>query len=785
MTKPQAKLASSAVESAVETPVVDPTNCDREPIHTPGSIQPHGILFVLQEPDLKIVQVSSNTLGCLGIAPAELLERPLCELLNAAAIHAIRQCLAGDFEYVNPLSIDLKLANGERAPYGIAHRSGELAILEIELGQSEPNPSAITYFDFYRQVKAPIDALQTESTFDRLTDRLVENIRQISGFDRVMIYRFDVTGAGDVIAEARADDLEPYLGLRYPASDIPLPARHLYTLNRIRLIPDATYTPVELVPALNPMTLAPVDLSWSVLRSISPMHLEYMHNMGVRASMSISLVRDRQLWGLIACHHREPKIVPYFLRTVCEFIGQMAAFELTGRADLQDRDYQIEIDALKAAFFESISQQTDVSIALTQSPTDLLNLVGATGVAIAIQGEFTCMGTTPSPEQLAPLLDWLAPRLQVDGIFQTISLAQAYPDAIAYSNLASGLLAMMVSQAQDFYILWFRPEVSQTVTWGGNPHKQATIAVAGEIRLSPRTSFSAWQEIVRNTALPWKPSEYTAAIELQSAIINVALRHAAELSQLNMELERSNIDLDSFAYVASHDLKEPLRGIHNYSNFLIEDYGDILDADGVAKLETLIRLTRRMEYLIDSLLHYSRLGRAELNSRQIDLNLLVQEVVELFKITASDKLQIDIEPLPTIWGDRTQLSELFTNLISNALKYNNNPIAKIDIGALTPQLAQHYSRAHPQLDLRDAPYIFYVRDNGIGIEQIHLEDIFRIFKRLHVRDEYGGGTGAGLTIAQKIVERHGGKIWVDSTPNVGSTFYFSLRSTPAKKMAVE
>ena len=750
------------------------TNCDREPIHIPGYIQPHGVLFVLKEPDLTIVRVSANTASWLGRAPADLLGQPIGEILNAAEIHAIHRCLAGDFEHVNPLRVRLDTPSGKIDAYSIVHRSGDEIVLEIELGYAEPIGENTTYFDFYRQVKAPIAALQGDVSFDELCTQLVESVRQLTGFDRVMLYRFEPSGDGNVIAEARDPDLEPYLGLHYPASDIPQQARHLYTINRLRLVPDATYTPVPLLPQLDPLTQTPLDLSHSVLRNISPMHTEYMQNMGVRASMSISLVRDRQLWGLIACHHRTPKLLSYFLRTVCEFIGQMAAFELTAKADLQDRDYQIEIDTLKTAFFKSISQQTDVLTALTQSPTDLLNLVGATGAAIAIKGELTLLGETPSPDRLTTLLDAIVPRLEAEGVFQTICLAEDHPAATTYSDSASGLLAVQVSKAQHFYILWFRPEVYQTMSWGGDPTKPILVGENGELRLSPRKSFSTWQETVWQTSLPWKTSEYTAALELKSAIINVALRHAAELDHLNVELERSNIDLDSFAYVASHDLKEPLRGIHNYSSFLMEDYGEILDSDGVSKLQTLIRLTRRMEHLIDSLLHYSRLGRSEIDLHQIDLNLLVPEVIELFTITSGNTLEITVHPLPSIWGDRTQMSELLTNLVSNAIKYNHQPIVKIEIGVLAPEIARQKYRDRLHHDLDDLAHLIYVRDNGIGIEQMHLEDVFRIFKRLHVRDEYGGGTGAGLTIAQKIVDRHGGKIWIESEVDRGSTFYFTL-----------
>jgi len=757
---------------------VDVTDYDLEPIHTTGYIQPHGILFALHEPALTIVQVSENTYEWLGLKPEEYLNQPLSCLLSENEIYTVRQCLAGDFNHVNPLRLELNTPHGKIVAYSVVYRTGVIAILEIEFGQRTPDQANLserddlTYFDFYRQIKAPIEALQKAKNFDELCTQLVTNVRHINGFDRVMIYRFSPSGDGEVIAEAVRPDLVPYLGLHYPASDLTTQVRHLLTLNHLRFLPDIKYIPVALVPKLNPITQAPLDLSWSALRSVSPCHVEYMQNMGVRASMTISLMRDRQLWGLIACHHSEPKLIPYFQRTVCEFFGQMAAFEINAKEELEDRDYQIELNTLKTSFFKSISQQSNVLTALTQSPTDLLNLVGATGAAISFKDRFVVLGKTPSQDVLKPLIANLISRLQTDDIVQSICLAKDYPDAESYCDVASGLLAMAIASTENFYILWFRPEVSQTVTWCGNPNQPEMVDDNDEVRPSPRQSFAAWQENVRYTALPWKLCEYEAALELRNAIIHVALRHAAELSKLNIELERSNIDLDSFAYVASHDLKEPLRGIHNYSSFLMEDYGEILDAKGVSKLQTLTHLTRRMELLIDSLLHYSQLGRSELANLPIDLNVLAQEVRDLFKITSGDSLDIIINPLPTIVGDRSQISELLTNLVSNAIKYNENPFKKIEIGCLDSETAQELRRERPQLDIQSGSQIIYVRDNGIGIDRSHFDVVFQIFKRLHARDEYGGGTGAGLMIVKKIVDRHGGKIWIESTLGHGTTFYF-------------
>lgn len=295
--------------------------------------------------------------------------------------------------------------------------------------------------------------------------------------------------------------------------------------------------------------------------------------------------------------------------------------------------------------------------------------------------------------------------------------------------------------------------------------------------MSPRKSFDKWQETVRLKSLPWKSCEVEAALELRSSIISVVLRKADELAQVNKELFRSNVELDSFAYIASHDLKEPLRGIYNYSSFLIEDYGQSLDSEGVDKLNTLMRLTHRMEDLINSLLHYSRLGRAELQVHSVDLNQLVTGVLDVLRVSERDKqVQFNIpRPLPTVNCDRTQVSELFTNLISNGIKYNQKPEKIIEIGYITPQENPKIIKTPENLPNSDLPIVFYVRDNGIGIRKKHLESIFRIFKRLHGQNKYGGGTGAGLTIAKKIVERHGGEIWVESIYREGSTFYFTLQ----------
>lgn len=760
---------------------VNLTNCDREPIHIPGSIQPHGVLLVLTEPDLQIRQVSNNSQAILGLSPGQLCDRPLANLLLPEPIDKIRDHLERGFDPINPLPLQIVTSDGKTLSFkGIVHKapSGEL-ILELEpQGAIEIEDP----FECHRQMKHLLTQLQQVRSLPELCDLIVREIRQITGFDRVMLYRFNPrSGDGEVIAEDKCPELEPYLGLHYPDSDIPKQAKALYRVNWLRLIPDVNYQPVCLFP--EGWEAGPLDMSYSVLRSVSPIHIEYLQNMGVAASMSISLIHEQQLWGLIACHHQTPKFVPYEIRLFCECLGQLISTTLPNKQTSESLDYQLSLKStrehlvhqlMKAWETQLIESSADdiplqkllLSRVLMADSESLLHLTGAQGVAVCEGEEIALMGQTPTSEEIKQLLDGLGKQL-TDEPWVTETLGQVYPAAQEFQGLPCGLLAIAISQLTHDYILWFRPEVVQTVTWAGNPHKPKRVEADGTVTLSPRTSFEAWQELVRGQSTPWLECEIQGAIQLRQAIVDIILRQAQELAKINQELERSNTDLDSFTYIASHDLKEPLRGIHNYATFLLEDYASILPAEGTDKLETLVRLTKRMTTLIDSLLKFSRLGRQELQMKVIHLDELLAEIQEIFQMHSPTGQHIEIlSPLPTVWGDRLLVEEIFMNLISNAFKYNDREEKIAQVG--------FYATGEP------GQVILYVRDNGIGIRQKHLDSIFRIFKRLHPPGKYGGGTGAGLTIVQKIIERHGGKIWVKSAYREGSTFLFTLPTQPVK-----
>ncbi|MGM3308739.1 ATP-binding protein [Anabaena sp. WFMT] len=737
---------------------IDLTSCEKEAIHTPGLIQPHGVILSFKKPELTILQISDNTFNILGIQPDKLLNQNLNQLLEPEQINLLLDSLEQEnLEFGNPLEFNIRVNQKNVYFDGIVHRYQENFILELEPTLSEKSNK---FFKFYPLIKLAISKLRGAATVTQLSRVIAQEIKRITDFDRVMVYKFDDNWNGVVITEEKSENLTSYLGLHYPASDIPPQARQLYIQNWLRLIPDINYQPAVIIPTNNPLNQQPLDLSNAVLRSVSPLHIEYLQNMGVIASMSISIIKNKKLWGLIACHHQSPKYLPYEIRHVCEFLGQMTSLELGAKEDSEDTGYKLQLKSIQSKLVEYMSAEKKFIQGLINHQPNLLNLVDAEGAAVYFDGEYITVGKTPEIQEIHNLVTWITKNLH-DEIFYTDGLSQVYPAAEKFGNIASGLMVISIDKSQKNYVLWFRPEVLQTVNWGGNPNKAVEVTVNGDLRLSPRKSFDLWKETVQLKSLPWQSCEVNAALELRNAIISVILRKVDELAQINIELERSNSELDAFAYIASHDLKEPLRGIHNYSNFLIEDYGNTLDEEGKTKLKTLVRLTQRMEDLIDSLLHFSRLGRVDLSMQKTNLNHLLSQTLDLLSARI-EEIGIEIripQPLPTVYCDRIQIGEVFNNLIANAIKYNNKDDQWIEIGYLH----------------RHETFIFYVKDNGIGIKDKHFESIFRIFKRLHSPNKFGGGMGAGLTITKKIIERHGGKIWVESTYGEGSTFYFTLQ----------
>jgi len=334
-----------------DTGALDDSDC--EPIYSPASIQPHGILLVLESPVLKILQVSNNTFEAIGIYPKELVGNFLHEFVETEEIEAIEKALFEKDGQYNRITLSFKSQEGNYFFQGTLHKSSSVLIVELEQVVAQP---ASNCFNSYHLVQEPIDKIHNTPNLQALCQTAVEEVRRMIGFDRAIVYQFDATGDGEVVAEDKVENLAPLLGMHYPATDIPPQARNQLSMNLIRFIPDIHYQPVELIPDCNPLTGRPLDLDFSLLRTVSPCHVQYLKNMNVGASMTVTLIKDQKVWGLIVCHHPIPKYINYETRTACELVAKFVNLELSYKQDSQDREYAIYLKEICHNFITEISQ---------------------------------------------------------------------------------------------------------------------------------------------------------------------------------------------------------------------------------------------------------------------------------------------------------------------------------------------------------------------------------------------------------------------------------------------
>ncbi|MFO0891273.1 MAG: ATP-binding protein [Isosphaeraceae bacterium] len=756
------------------------TNCDSEPVQTPGCIQDHGVLLVLRATDLRIVQASENTGRILGTPAGDLLGRPFGAIVGQERASLLREFLSREPTDRNPLFVFSTFAvPGMPDLDATVHTVDGLVVVELEATER----AACGDLDYYQLVKGTLSRLQAAHTLRQFYEVVCEEIRSLTALDRVMVYKFHQDGHGEVFAESRRADLPSWIGLHYPADDIPAQVREIFKRLWIRPLPDATGGLAEMVPLLNPETGRPLDMTYCALRGASVMYTEYLANMGVKASLTLSLRRNDELWGLIACHHYScPANMNYRVRAACEFLAQVVSLHHRAAEDREQAAARHRLEEFHHSLVAQMSRDGTLD-ALTEGTPSLLEGMDAGGAAVYHQGQWRCAGRTPSQPELDGLAEWLVERpefLQASRpIYATDCLAHEYPRAASFSDVASGLLAMPLSQSRRSFLLWFRPETIRTVNWGGNPHDKPTVPGPQGPRLTPRRSFELFAESVRFRSLPWREFELDAAIRLRVLVLDLVFGRAERLAELNEGLARSNEELDAFAYVASHDLKEPLRGIHKYAHQLLEE-AEGPGEDRRDRASRILRLTTRMDSLLDSLLELSRVGRVPLVREDVDFAEVLSEAAEMIGLRHLSGDGWDIifpRPFPRLRCDRVRFREILVNLLSNAMKYNDAPRKRIEVGWIAPGGPV---RPPAFSDEAEGEIVYYVKDNGIGIHPRFFTQVFRIFKRLHGRDEYGGGTGAGLTIVKRLVERHRGQVWIDSAPGEGSTFYFTLPAEPEK-----
>ena len=786
---------------------IDLTNCDREPIHIPGAIQPYGVLLAFDLENLTVLQASESTQAHLGLPAHDVIGHTLAQSLGDRASEQVRRLLASgrDAAFGELL---VGAAAGRQATFDAAlHRVGAVAVLELEPASpgERLQPDQIS-----AAMRSTVRRLEVAESVTGVAQAVASEMREVTGFDRVWVYRFHPDWHGEIIGESKRDGIESWLGMHYPASDIPAQARALFLRNWVRVIPDLAFTPSPLVPRDNPHDGQPLDLGGSLLRSVSPIHVQYLQNMGVTASLVISLIHRGTLWGLISGHHYSgPKHVSYSVRSLCEFLAQALSLQIGTSDRLEQREYELQVRTAQSQLIERLADDVPMEQSLATNGDLLLRAVGADGAALVRHGETTIIGATPPRDEIAVLASWF--RNRTDDALVTAQLSAVLPAAEQMCKEGSGLLAMPLSRDRRDLLFWFRTEQRQTVRWAGDPRKPVTVAPDGSLRLHPRGSFDLWEEEARGTTAPWRSVEVEAARDIRRALLDVFIRKAEEVARLNEELlaanqqlaetaaeleaqadellrqrairedllqrergsradaERANKAKADFLAVMSHELRTPLNAIGGYAQLMSLGVRGSITGEQEADLRRIQVNQRHLLGLINSILNFTRLeaGQVQFRTAAVSLAGLLHGLDALVGPQLRAKsLALTVGPVDAglqVLVDEEKFRQIMLNLLTNALKFTENG-GRVDID----------SRRNGS----DACVV--VRDTGRGIAAENLVAVFEPFVQVdrHVTPESEQGVGLGLAISRELARGMNGDLTVESELGVGSSFTVTVPLAP-------
>jgi len=741
------------------------TNCESEPIHIPGSIQPYGYLLALNKTDNKIQYCSENCSSLFNQPLNQILGKNLSNFFKKEDTDSFEVYSAKTEEAEKPFAFTLS----NQSYHVTAFPTKENVILEFEPFHHE----GFELPDLFFQTKRFAYSTEKADNLQMLCQDVAEETRKITGYDRVMIYRFDKDSNGHVFAESRVESIEPFLGLHYPATDIPVQSRDFFLVNQTRMIANVKLTNVPLYSLDENADNKSIDLTLSSLRSSSPMHIQYLINMGVGATFTIALVNHGKLWGLIACHHYSAKHIPYHVRLAAHLQGIFLSSQIDVR-QIADEFELVKQTEKKLESLHKILAGSEQSLSKEQTLVQLKNLLNADAVIIAYNETLYKHGLLPQDEKVNDLMNWLCASDDMANL-ETSKLAEIYPHTLDLGSNVAGLVYLRIGKQSKNGIAWTRQEIEKTVNWGGDPNKPMKTDVENQ-SLSPRKSFVLWKEAVKGQCEEWQKPEIKAASVICSYIQHQF--HLAEMQNeelrylsLNKKLQNANEELANMNWISTHDLKEPLRKIQMYASIILEKNESDLPQLVTTNILRMQSSALRMQNLIDALLSYTKLINEEKKFEYVDLNKIIEELHADLKDNIEERLgSLKWNDMPQIKGVPFLLKQLFENLINNSLKFTQeekSPTITIATKLIDTKIMKDIlpNNKHDY-------YQITVADNGVGFDPTYKKDLFKMFQRFHGQQYIG--SGIGLSICQKIAEIHGGFIDADGEEGKGASFHIYL-----------
>ncbi len=726
---------------------IDLTNCDREQIHIIGKIQSYAHLIALDIETRKIVFCSENCTELFDSEANTILGKKADFLISKINVHQNHILFIEQINLI--LSEGLKDEFGsmmilikDSPYYAVFSMSANFLVIEFI--------PAISSVPQKNRINKVVNSLLTEENFQNLLNDVAKEMKNLIAFHHIMIYQFLEDGSGKVIAEEKEDFLSSYMHHHFPESDIPKQARALYVINKTRLIADVDSTDSPIL-SINSEIL---DMTHCKTRAVSPMHIEYLKNMGVKSSFSVSIVVKGKLWGLIACHHYEPRRLDFELRQIAELLGEIVSSVIKVKSEEVNAHLEASFIKVQREFQSKLLMEKSFHSFLENKGKSLLKAVNSTGVTLFFEEKYYAFGEVPPQEFAEKLLNWFLENHEED-LFESNHLSSIFPEAEDIGTCCSGVLIMVLSRETKDAILWFKKEKKTTIQWAGEHSKSIEKRIDnGEIihEIHPRKSFETYVQKVHHQSEKWLPEEKKSAERIKQIILETTLQKSKELKNLNDKLQEAYKELDTFAYTISHDLKTPLTVMKMNAQLLHRTTED--DA-AKKKIEKIVENTDSMSGMIDEVLNLTKLKYGEAIFQNVEMQQLLEDVINESKIAHhAEHVNVVVKNVENLYGDQMMIYQLFANILGNAIKYS--------VKGEKPEVVIESSK-------NEAFTIYKIQDNGIGIEEKDIPKIFDLFKRFGNAVSDFKGTGVGMAIVKRIIEKHNAEIDVQSKTNEGTT----------------